>query len=410
MERPNIRRNTMKRVILTLMIMLLPAVAIAQQNDSNVTIDRQNSAGSDQTQIAQVTDAGSSSVAALEDTTPTLVSVPATEEIPAQGSRQAPAPGPTQNIDRPKIEGSMVGYIDNAVIGSRIRIRFDAAFSDSTPDAAEFFYAKCSCYKLLANINDPLAVDPNAPGPGTGVPTSVNFQQLYFNVEYAPSRRFSVFVEVPIRWVQPLAFKPLPPAALGFAPFSNQAGLSDIRGGFKLGVIASSTTSLTVQLQGSFPTGRAANGLGTKHYSIEPAVLFYQRFSRRAAVEAEVGDTHPIGGSAGVPITGSEGFAGDVFFYGIGPSYRVYSGEHVAVAPVIEMVGWRILSGFETVPVFGTSLGAANDISGTNIVNLKAGIRTTIGGRSSFYIGYGQGLTAQKWYNNIAKVEYRDSF
>lgn len=395
----------MKRFILTLMIMLLPAAVIARQNDSNATIDRQNSAGSDQTQIAAVTDAGSSSLAALEDATTTPASAPAMEEAPQQAR-----PGPSQDLERPAIDPSKVGYIDDPIIGSQIRIRFDAAFSDSTPDAAEFFYAKCSCYKLLGSIDDQPAVDPNAPGPGTGVPTSVNFQQLYFNVEYAPIRRISVFIEVPIRWVQPLGFKPLPPASLGFTPFTDQGGLSDIRGGFKLGVIASSRTSLTVQLTGSFPTGRAADGLGTKHYSFEPAILFYQSLSRRAAIEAEVGDTHPIGGSGGVPITGSEGFAGDVFFYGVGPSYTVYSNEHFAITPVIEMVGWRILSGFETVPVYGTSLGAANDISGTNIVNLKAGIRTSFGSRSSFYVGYGQGLTAQKWYNDIARVEYRYSF
>ncbi len=395
----------MKRAILTLMMMLLPAAVIAQQNDPNTTTGRQSSAGSDQTQIAAVTDAGSSSLAALEDTTTTLASAAVPEQTPQKAS-----PGPSQDNDRPINGGRMVGYIDDAIIGSQIRVRFDAAFSDSTPDAAEFFYAKCSCYRLLGSIGDLPAVDPNAPGPGTGVPTGVNFQQLYFNVEYAPTRRFSVFLEVPIRWVQPLAFKPLPPASLGFVPFTSQGGLSDIRGGFKLGVIASRSTSLTVQLEGYFPTGRAADGLGTKHYSIEPAILFYQSLSRRAALEAEVGDTHPIGGSGGVPITGSEGFAGDVFFYGVGPSYTVYSGEHFAITPVIEMVGWRILSGFETVPVYGTSLGAANDISGTNIVNLKVGLRTAFGRRSSFYVGYGQGLTAQKWYNDIARVEYRYSF
>src|SRR4051812_32979462 len=53
---------------------------------------------------------------------------------------QAPPPPPP---DSPRRRGSMVGYIDDPVIGSKFRIRFDAGLHDPTPDRAEFFYAKC---------------------------------------------------------------------------------------------------------------------------------------------------------------------------------------------------------------------------------------------------------------------------
>jgi hypothetical protein len=311
-------------------------------------------------------------------------------------------PKPSSGLERPPIESSMVGYIDNAIIGSQIRIRFDAAFDDNFPDRAEFFYAKCSCYRGLP----PGPVDPNAPGPGPGIPSALNFQQVYLNVEYAPVRRFSLFTEVPVRWIQPQGFVPTP---FNFAPFGNQAGLSDVEAGFKFAMLASRSHYLTFQFRTYFPSGDASKGLGTNHYSIEPSVLYYQKLTDRMSVEAQLGDWHPIGGSAGIPITNSEGFAGDIFTYGIGPSYQLYRGERVRFTPVIEMFGWRVLGGFQTLPG-GPVMGAGSEVSGTNIVNIKAGARTSIGAHNSIYIGFGQAVTHDIWYKHLVRLEYRYAF
>ena len=112
--------------------------------------------------------------------------------------------------------------------------------------------------------------------------------------------------------------------------------------------------------------------------------------------------------STGGPTTETGGFAGDIFFYGVGPSYKIYNGENISISPVLEMVGWRVISGFETVWISGSQI--ADSIDGTNIVNLKFGFRTTIGRRSSIYVGYGHALTHATWYNQLARVEYRYSF
>src|SRR4029079_4102921 len=98
---------------------------------------------------------------------------------------------------RPRMAGSSTGYIDEAIVGSEIRFRFDADFDLRNPDRAEFFYAKCGCYR---NGSPPL--DANAPGPGTGIAKSVNLQELQLHLEYAPNRRISVFVETPVRFIQ----------------------------------------------------------------------------------------------------------------------------------------------------------------------------------------------------------------
>jgi carboxypeptidase family protein len=305
---------------------------------------------------------------------------------------------------------SIAGYIDNAIIGSQIRIRSDAAFHMNAPDRAEFFYARYS------GLN-------NGPGPQSVV-ANLNFQQLYLRAEYAPIKRFSFFAEVPVRWIQPQqtvanAFKMTPPFVN-----MNSAGLSDLAAGFKLAAVASSNQYLTLQLQAHFPSGKASTGLGTNHYSVEPALLYFRRISDRAALEVQVGDSHPIGGSfcpqqcvadpPGAPPFAAGGFAGDVFSYGVGPSYILYRGEHVRITPVIELVGWRVLGGLQTncVPVIQNTCGDQEGASanGTSIVNLKVGARTSIGSHNSFYVGFGHVVTHSRWYQEIVRAEYRYSF
>jgi Putative MetA-pathway of phenol degradation len=400
----------MKRVLLVLMV-LFPLVVSAQEKSPGPTKDPSIpavSAQGDASPPADKTASGQTDTdAALESsvTTPQQPSSNAPQETSAK-PRQSPKP---KGEPKPRIPGSMVGYIDNPIVESQIRIRFDDAFDDAFPDRSEFFYAKCGCYQHLQNAPPPVnkAFDPKAPGPGPGVPNAVNFQQLYFNIEYSPHRRFSIFTEVPVRWLQPQGPLKNPP---GLPLFSNQAGLSDVQAGIRFAAIASEGTYLTFQLRSYFPSGDASRGLGTNHYSVEPSVLLYHRFSDRWTLEGQIGDWHPIGGSSGVPITGSEGFAGDVFFYGIGPSYKLYRGKHVGVAPVVELFGWHVLSGFQTQPVTGNTDGAASEVSGMNIVNLKVGVRTSIGFHNSFYVGFGQALTHDDWYKHIVRLEYRYAF
>jgi hypothetical protein len=404
----------MKRVILVLLILFSIALAAQEKYPSSM----KNQSGTAAAAQAKVSTAGDEAASAQTDSSADLPSDPdpnGPQQPNAKPSQSTPARGETKR----KIPGSMVGYIDNAIVGSQIRIRFDAAFHDNAPDRAEFFYAQCSCI-------------PVGPGPNPVV-ADLNFQQLYMHAEYAPTQRFSFFTEVPVRWIQPNIF-----AAPGSPILTNEAGLSDLAAGLKLAAVASSNRYLTFQFQAYFPSGNASIGLGTDHYSVEPALLYYQRLSDRVALEAQVGDWHPVGGSTCLrpgqlpaPLTppagdscntslqpaqppASEEFAGDVFFYGVGPSYVLYRGENVQIAPVVELVGWRVLGGFETknVPLANphNDIQQAVSADGTNIVNLKVGARTAVGAHSSFYIGYGHQLAHAGWYREIVRAEYRYSF
>jgi Putative MetA-pathway of phenol degradation len=296
-------------------------------------------------------------------------------------------PKPPPDSDRPPGEASMVGYIDDAIINSQIRVRFDAGFDDNRPDRAEFFYAACGC--LLGG----------AKGPAPGLVSHLNFQQLYMRGEYAPVRRFSVFVEVPVRWVQPQQF------AIGTTPgFGNQAGLSDVSAGFKFAALATRQHYLTFQLGATFPSGDSSKGLGTDHYSIQPSLLYFQKLTDRWSFEGQLGGTHAFEGD--VP-----GFQGDVLTYGIGPSFALYKGERLSLTPVVEFVGWRVFGGLVAdADLKSQGLPPVISADGTNVFNIKAGLRTSIGSHNSFYVGFGQAVTHEMWYKHLVRLEYRYTF
>ncbi len=361
-------------------------------------------------------------LASPETGSPSRMSTMGTQ--PLSGQNGAPPPktakakksGKARSKATPRIPLSMVGYVDDAVVESQVRIRFDAAFDDSAPDRAEFFYPQCSCTNV-----------PGAPGPNfPGASKDVNFQETYFQGEYAPLRRFSVFAEIPVRSIepQPGSFLPgsfNPNATPPEIPSTNTRwGLSDIQAGTKLAIVADSSQYFTLQLRAYFPSGNGSEGLGTDHYSFEPSLLYYRKLSDRWTVESQVGDWHPIGGSKGEALGTStpSDFAGDVFFYGVGPSYLLVKSRRIQFAPVVEVFGWHVLGGLETPPnpfppntiCTTTGGGCSADAGGTNIVNLKFGGRVLFGAGNSFYLGYGRALTNAAWYEDIVRVEYRRTF
>jgi hypothetical protein len=292
----------------------------------------------------------------------------------------------------------MVGYIEDAVVSSKIRIRFDVGWHITAPDRAEFFYAKCGCYIDAG-------ADPEAPGPRPGAATDLNYRQLYFQGEYAVNDRFSAYAEFPFRWLEPNSFAEgtVPP---GLEPFGNQSGISDLRAGVKIALVSEPAHMVTGRIQAFMPSGEASNGLGTDHWSIEPALLLYNRLSDRVVIESQIGWWHPFEGAAGTPLSTDEGWAGDVIFYGIGPSFEIYQSDRVRFAPVVELVGWHVTDGFQSAPPFPPPTEAG----GINIVNLKIGGRIAWQPRSSLYVGFGKALTDDVWYDEILRFEYRVSF
>ena len=299
---------------------------------------------------------------------------------------------------RTRRRGSMVGYVEDATVASHFRVRFDSGWDIDSPDRAEFFYAKCGCFRGLTGTQ---AFDPAAPGPGPGVVTAMNYQELRLLTEYAAGHRASVFVELPFRWIKPTAFAP------GTGSFGNQSGLGDIRIGTKVALSTTDGHDVTVMVRGSVPTGDSLKGLGTDHGSVEPAILYRQGLGGRMQIESEFGDWHPTGSSKG-PLPGNGNFASDVLYYGVGPSIDLVQTRNVRFAPVVELVGWHVFGGYQTATF--NPPASSGDASGINVVNLKVGARTSMANGGSFYVGYGFALTNNVWYDKILRLEYRTKF
>jgi len=276
--------------------------------------------------------------------------------------------------------GHAPGYIDWAVPRTNFRMRFDAGFDSNRPDRAEFFYAQYQ-----------------NPGPGNLgngiVNTTVNFQDIRGYLELAANDRFSVFAELPIRFLQTES-----QGGRGLQDSGNTNGIADLEAGFKYAISNDPSHFLTFQMKTYIPTGNASDGLGTDHVSLEPGLLFNSRVNSRLDIFAELRDWIPINGST---LNGQD-YAGNVLRYGVGAAYTAHCSESVEVSPIVEFVGWSVLDG----QVFDERT-LTNVSAETTIVNAKVGLRTLFKkSGNSLYVGYGNALTGQRWYENFLRVEY----
>jgi hypothetical protein len=273
-----------------------------------------------------------------------------------------------QGTSGPGVSDSSVGYIDPAIPADVFRLRFDAANNDRRPTRAEFFYPKGG---------------PSGPGLPEPQPR-VNFEDLSAYLELAASDRFSGFLNLPVRFLQP---------ALG----ADHAGFSDLDAGFKLAFLRDEDQVATFQFRTYAPTGDAHLGLGTHHVSLEPALLAYNRFTCRLALESEVRLWVPVGGTD---------FAGPIIRYGTGLHYDLYRTAFCTFTPVVELVGWTVLDGKESV-VPPSGIPFVEDAAGQTILNAKLGLRVKFQDKADLYVGYGRPLTGDRWYENIVRVEFR---
>ncbi|MBL8799412.1 MAG: hypothetical protein JNM56_36355 [Planctomycetia bacterium] len=297
----------------------------------------------------------------------------------------APEMGPALGGEGFSLASSNVGYIDSAIPQSQIRLRADAAYRNNRPDRAEFFYPKCGCFRGAPAPFTDLSAD------GPPLPESeVDYQEFSLYMEYAFSQRLSAFVETPFRLINPVVN-------------NNSAGLSDIIFGGKYAFVAEQDRYLTAQVKTFAPSGDSDRGLGTKHWSVEPGLLWYRKPSENLTLEGEMRLWVPF------PLTD---FAGPVARYGIGAGYDIYKCNGVRITPVLELVGWTVLDGKTTVD----DARVVADASGDTIINIKPGIRIGFGGtdrtneRGSFYFGYGRALTGEFWYKEVVRAEFRLTF
>lgn len=272
----------------------------------------------------------------------------------------------------PFVSDSGVGYIDSAILGDQLRLRFDAAYNNVQPARAEFFWP----------VGGVL-------GPGPGPETRADYQDISLYGERRIWNRVSVFGELPFRMLNPEIQ-------------ANTAGIGDANVGFKYELSNSGDTVVTAQFRTFIPTADGTRGLGTRHVSLEPALLMWHRHNERLTFEAEVRDWMAVGGS--------ETIAGNVLRYGLGAGYVLNPNDCRSLSAVVEFVGWTVLNGGTAITTNPPVVTSLEDATGDTIINAKVGLRYRLNCRDSLYAGYGRALTSQTWYEDVFRFEYRQAF
>ena len=282
-------------------------------------------------------------------------------------------------------DGGVQGYIENALPASMIRLRFDSAYNSNRPDRGNFFYAKSGILRQQGQSD------------AIGVPLigrTLDYQELTATVEFAVAQRFSAFVDVPVRFLNP-------------DTNPNASGLSDIGFGAKYAVVYNPNRVVSLFVRFLSPSGDISTGLGAGQWFVEPGLLYLEQLSPKWQTFGEFRFMAPLGVRTD--------FTGNLIRYGLGTSYRIVQGQNWYVAPVVEAVGWTVLSGKEFNPDAGIAVGAAGD----TIVNAKVGVRIGFGcpaanspypTRNDLYVGYGRALTGEVWYKDLIRFEFRRFF
>jgi hypothetical protein len=273
-------------------------------------------------------------------------------------------------------------HIDLAPVFTHIRLRTDAAWDIPTPDRAEYIQGKNGFFRTAPV---PLT-DLEAPGPAL-LETRLNYNDISAYLELAASPILSGFVEMPFRFIDP-------------EQNGDTSGFGDMNAGVKAALLATGDDYLTFQLTTYIPTGDADRGLGTSHLTIEPALLFLERYTERLSFYGEA--------RYWIPIEGTH-FAGEIVRYGVGTGYDLGYGSrgNERVTALAELVGWTITHG----GVFDANNVAAGiqDAADDTIINLVLGMRYTLG-TGSFAATWSSAMSHPVWYEDMLRVEYRRAF
>lgn len=275
------------------------------------------------------------------------------------------------------LPSSGASHVESALVGNRLIQRYDLGWSMTHPDRAEYYMARSRAIPGVLGAG------------GLRKPeTSVDAQELSTYLETAFCQRFSVFMELPERFLNPDQNR-------------DYYGFGDFSAGLKFTYCVEENSLQTFYLRVYTPTGDSLRGLGTGHSTIEPGLLVFERLTPGLVLELEVKDWIPIEGDIS---------AGNIIRYGAALTCDLCtlpSGHYFR--PVFEMVGWTVLRGSETAvyphgdPV---TFSVVENPNRSTIINADFGFRCG-GDKGDIYLGYERALTGPRWFQNGARLELR---
>jgi hypothetical protein len=281
-----------------------------------------------------------------------------------------PLPDPDGTHD-PVVAPTNASFVDPASPWNVVRLRFDAAYNMNRPTQAEYF---------MTGSNDPSKNVHGLPLPEP----RIDYQEASLYAEYAFLPQFSLFVDAPVRWLNPQAN-------------IDYEGPGDVRGGFKLLGFQTNDFTGTFQFQASAPTGKAPKGLGPGHPSLQANVLTNWQPIDRLIVEGSYGLWMPVDDTR---------YGSEILLFGLAVSYGDRPPDAFWWAPVLEFTGWNIIRGREQV-VYSPTNFFIQSAGRTVIANGNIGVRAGFGCVGDIYVGYSRALTGEVWYKDLWRIELR---
>lgn len=225
--------------------------------------------------------------------------------------------------------------MDSAQPSSNTRIRFGFDYGRRFVDRAGIYWGKIG-------------------GPGPPVAErSIDAQEFRIAFETG-GEKFSTTTEIPFRAVNP-------------DNNANHAGLGDMTLTTKTVLNDGTQWQLTQTFRSYFNTGAASSGLGTGHISFEPGLVARYKYRPQTEFHGMINYFFPVGSD---PIA-----SGQAIHWGLGGVHTTFDTDERALIQTIELTGWNVLNGTETVP---NSLEVISS-DGIEIVNLTHGFRWVFG-------------------------------
>jgi hypothetical protein len=160
---------------------------------------------------------------------------------------------------------------------------------------------------------------------------------------------------------------------------------------------------LTQLFRSYFPTGSASRGTGNGHVSLEPGIALRYKWSPVTYFHGDLKYWFPLGADPD--------HSGPVLNYGFGISHVAYDSDEFAILPTLELLGWTVLDGRQSLPTGGLP----QEVDSFGILNLHPGVRFVWDrendwGRIDLGIGSGFSLTSDHWYSSVFRIDLRCSY
>ena len=261
------------------------------------------------------------------------------------------------------------------------RIRYDNMINIRFPDRNQYLL-------MQTNANFPQHYT-NRHGVTFRTDPSANLQQLYLYQEVA-AQRGSFFVEYPYRQLNPL-----------FSP--TQAGFSDINFGIKSLMLDTELLQISFQFRTYTPSGNAAQGLGTGHFSLDPSLLSSLKLAPDTYFQAQLGNWVPLGGNQKI--------TGGILYWFMSLNQVVWRlSPDTPVIAMLEMDGWSFENGGYTNPIANYGPKVIGSGGGVSYFNIGPGLRAALGKAVDLGTALTFSTTSNHWGSPWFRLEVRFLF